>query len=343
MSQHYASNKTKKRLVLISLIFSLFINANRTFEYLMEIFNSGNDHVNYLQWAYGLIMTFVISWSTIYFNLIVLPLAFPLQHKKSKILLSVIGNICLYALFMVMCFLVRKSLFIVNENGVSAYYFGWTVVYVFSFVIYSAMNYQQESLLEQKEKELLQTEKLRSELNEIKGVINPHFLFNSLNTLSALIQLDKTHAGKFVTHLSRIYRYILSSRDKDLITIEEELSFTNDYIQLIKIRHKDNFNVEVKIEPSKKHYLIPPMAIQLLLENAEKHNIFSRSKPLLISIYLEDDLLVVSHYLKERINKVNSTGNGLSSLSKRCRILLKQELVIIKDDKFTVKVPIKAF
>jgi len=309
----------------------------------MEIFDGGNDNVNYLQWSYGLVMPFVITWCTIYINLIVLPMAFPLRHKKSKILLTVLANISLYAFFMAVCFLARNLLFFVNENGITAYYFGWTVVYAFSFIIYSAMNYQQESLLEQKEKELLQTEKLRSELNEIKGVINPHFLFNSLNTLSALIQLDKAHAGKFVTHLSRIYRYILSSRDKDLITIEEELSFTNDYIQLIKIRHNDNFNVEVNIGPIKMQYLIPPMAIQLLLENAEKHNVFSETNPLLISIYLEDDLLVVSHCLKERINKVNSTGNGLSSLSKRCKILLKQELVIIKNDKFIVKVPIKAF
>ncbi len=342
MNQHYGSNKTIKRLVLISLIFSFFINANRTFEYLLEMFSNGTDNVNFLQWAYGLTMTFVMSWSTIYINLIVLPMIFPLKERKSKIVLSVVGNITLYAFFIAVCFLARNSLFIVSEDKVSAYYFGWTVVFAFSFVIYSAMNYQQKSLLDQKEKELLQTEKLRSELNEIKGIINPHFLFNSLNTLSALIQIDKTHAGKFVTHLSRIYRYILSNRNKDLITIEEELLFTNDYIQLIKIRHNDNFNVEVTIEPTKKQYLIPPMAIQLLLENAEKHNVFSRTNPLLISIYLEDDLLVVSHRLKERINKVNSTGNGLSSLSKRCKILLKQELIIIKNDKFTVKVPVKA-
>jgi len=83
MSQYYISNKTKKRLVLISFIFSLFINANRTFEYLMEIFNGGNDNMNYLQWAYGLIMIFVISWSTIYIYLIVLPMAFLLKHKKT--------------------------------------------------------------------------------------------------------------------------------------------------------------------------------------------------------------------------------------------------------------------
>jgi len=343
MSQYYVSKKVIKNLVLISLIFSLFINANRTFDYLIEVVSNSGDYISFLQWSYGLTMTFVISLSTIYVNLIVLPMIFPLKEKKSKILLLVLGNISLYALFMIVCFLAKNLLFIVNDDKITSYYFGWTVVFVFSFVIYSAMNYQQESLLEQKEKELLQTEKLRSELNEIKGIINPHFLFNSLNTLSALIQINKTHAGKFVTHLSRIYRYILSSRDKDLITIEEELSFTNDYIQLIKIRHNDNFNVEVDIEPAKKRYLIPPMAIQLLLENAEKHNIFSRTNPLVISIYIEDDLLVVSHRLKERINKVNSTGNGLSSLSKRCRILLKQELIIIKNDNFIVKVPVKTF
>ena len=339
MKKYDFYNDSIKNLALISCVYALFINANNSIEFIHDLFNGKDSSFGFMRWIFGLMMVFIISWITLLFNLHIIP-RLVMMNKKYGRLKSILCNAFLYASFVLIFIFAANKFYIVNSRRFLPDIFGWTVVYFISLLIFSAIKHQRKSKHEQKEKEILKTEKLRSELNEIKTVINPHFLFNSLNTLNALINIDSVKASKFTTHLSRLYRYILSHRNKDLITIKEELFFINDYVQLIKIRYKDCFNIEVNIKKEHQHCLIPPLSLQLLIENAEKHNAFTESTPLLIRIYIENDFLVVTHPLMERPSNNNSMGNGLSSLTKRCRILFKRDLFIIKNQNFTVKVPI---
>lgn len=342
MKNYNLYNDSIKNLALISCVYAIFINAGNSIELVHDIFNGEDSSFSFIRWTFGLIMVFIISWITLIFNLYIIP-RFEITNNKSSNRKTILYNIFLYASF-VLTFTFAVNKFHIYDSGkFLPNIFGWTVVYSISLLIFSAIKYQRKSKDEQKEKEILKTEKLRSELNEIKMVVNPHFLFNSLNTLNALINIDPSKASKFTSHLSRLYRHILSHRNKDLITIKEELFFINDYVQLIKIRYNDCFNIKTEIDEEHQNCLIPPLSLQLLIENAEKHNVFTVSSPLLVSIYIENEYLVVTHQLRERLASNNNMGNGLSSLSKRCKILFKKDLIIIKNNNFTVKVPLSRY
>lgn len=339
MNKYEFYNDSIVSLAITSFIYSQVINANKTFSFIQNIISNNYYSQSFLDWVFGVVAVFIMSWITLLVNLHLFPRI--LRGKERKVWIgTIIGNIYLYIILGLLFYLSLSSP-IYDASKVIPDLFGWSVVFMISILISNAIKYQRKSKLEAKEKEILLTEKLKSELNEIKTVINPHFLFNSLNTLNALITINPDKASIFTTHLSRLYRYILSNKDKDLISIEDELFFINDYVQLLKIRYRDSFNIKINISEKHKSYLIPPLSIQLLVENAEKHNVFTENQPLTISIFSEDDKIVVSHYLIERTENENSTGNGLSSLAKRCDILLKREIEIIKNDSFTVKVPIR--
>ena len=129
------------------------------------------------------------------------------------------------------------------------------------------------------ENELLKQQSLQNELMALKNQIDPHFLFNSLNSLTSLIR-DNDRATQFVTKLSHMYRYILQSGESDLVTVREELKFTESYTHLIRARYRDRFSIDIEIADKYLDREIPPLALQLLVENAVKHNEISRTNPL---------------------------------------------------------------
>lgn len=196
---------------------------------------------------------------------------------------------------------------------------------------------QRQSLLEN---EQLKQQNLENELVALKNQINPHFLFNSLNTLSSLIREDK-EATTFINKLSYMYRYILQSGDRNLVSLKEELKFLESYIYLIKSRYRDRFTLEITIAESHLEEQIPPLALQLLVENAVKHNEISEENPLTVRIYSKDGYIFVANTLRPRTSLEESTGNGLANLAKRYFLLLKQEISINKDkDLFSVRLPL---
>lgn len=334
----YFSNSIAN-LAFISIVYSFLINANNAILFIQDVIDDGQFSFSFQRLMFGLISVFIMSWITLVVNLHVIPQLIVLGNKYA-LLKAVILNFILYSGFLVILFSLAVRIGVVENSNLIPQAFGWGVVFMISILIYSAIKYQGDIRHEQMEKEALKIEKIKSELNEIKSIINPHFLFNSLNTLNALIKIDAVKASKFTTHLSRLYRYILSSRNKDLISIKEELFFINDYVQLLKIRYNDCFDIKVDIKAEDQVYLIPPLSLQLLIENAEKHNVFNESNPLQIDIFTENEFLVVTHPLMQRALHSNSMGNGLSSLSKRCRILFKRDIHIIKNKNFTVKMPL---
>ncbi len=173
---------------------------------------------------------------------------------------------------------------------------------------------------------LVRAEKLERENSQIryetlKSQLNPHFLFNSLNVLSSLIKKDSDKAQNFVDEFSSVYRYTLDVIEKPVVELKEEIDFAKSFLFLQKIRFDNAVDMEINVDASKLTYLVPPLAIQTLLENAFKHNKATTDSPLKIEIHNENDSLVVINNLQPKIKGADSKGVGLSNLKKRYELL----------------------
>ena len=168
----------------------------------------------------------------------------------------------------------------------------------------------------------LQKENLQSQFDVLKQQVNPHFLFNSLNVLTSLIKLEPDLAEKFSEQLSKVYRYVLENKDNELVDLNTELNFLDAYIFLLNIRFVDKLNVNLNIPEKNRNDQIIPLAMQLLIENAIKHNVMSKSNPLVIDIFIDDNnYLNVINNLQERPSQIASTGVGLKNILNRYQLL----------------------
>lgn len=192
------------------------------------------------------------------------------------------------------------------------------------------------------EAEQLKKENLQSQLEGLKGQVNPHFLFNSLNSLSSLISEDPGKAEKFLDEMSKVYRYMLRTNEDGLTTLETELQFIHSYFHLLKTRYGDGLDMELKIDEKLLHYLIPPLTLQILVENAVKHNMILRDSPLVIQLLTTNSRkLIVTNNLQRKNRMVFSNKVGLNNIHNKYR-LMKQEEILIRDDgkEFAVIVPL---
>lgn len=188
--------------------------------------------------------------------------------------------------------------------------------------------------------EKLKKETLASQLDSLKNQMHPHFLFNSLNILTELIQQNQNSAVKFVEQLSDVYRYVLDSKSKEVIEIESELKFIESFIYLLKIRFSDRIIVTINLTELEQ-MVIPPLALQLLIENAIKHNSISSQSPLFINISQEADHLVVKNNLQRKEVIIRPSGIGLKNIQSRYSFLTDKKVVITQEeDSFIVKLPI---
>ena len=174
----------------------------------------------------------------------------------------------------------------------------------------------------------------------LKNQVNPHFLFNSLNTLSSLVSTQPEIAEKFISRLSSIYRYILENSSKDRIPLELELSFIRDYFFLHKIRDDEKIELEIQVsDPGK--FEILPISLQGLIENAIKHNKATREEPLKIIIFIEGQEIVVKNNLQKMASQVRSTGIGLKNLAERVKLITGRDLFIEETNiYFLVRIPL---
>lgn len=191
------------------------------------------------------------------------------------------------------------------------------------------------------ENEMLKTDNIQSRYLVLMDQVNPHFLFNSLNSLSYLIrenQQDK--ALTFIDELSSIFRYVLQKRSNELVTLQEEIQFTEAYRYLLNIRYEHKLLFEIKIEEEFKERRVPFLCLQPLIENAVKHNVISAKQPLSIFIFTLDGNLVVSNPIISKISTEKSTGIGLTNLANRYKLLTGKNITIDNDGKtFIVSIP----
>lgn len=191
---------------------------------------------------------------------------------------------------------------------------------------------------------LLKKEKIESQYEALKSQINPHFLFNSFNTLITIIEENPGLAVEYVETLSDFYRSILQYREKEVIPLEEELELVRNYVFLLKKRYGDNFNLHIECDTgAKQSILLPPLTLQMLVENAVKHNVISKGKKLEVVISVSPDgrYLVVSNNLQRKMTAEKSTGFGLQSIARRYELLTDSKIIIEETgDAFRVRIPL---
>lgn len=188
----------------------------------------------------------------------------------------------------------------------------------------------------------LQKENLQSQFEVLKQQVNPHFLFNSLNVLTSLIKADPDLAETFTEKLSKVYRYVLENKEKDLVSLSTEMDFLNAYLFLINIRFSGKIIVEIDIDSKYAEYRVLPIAVQMLIENAIKHNTYSKTNPLLINIYTDENgNLIVCNNLKARETIMASTGVGLENITRRYSLISDHVPVFTKTEThFIARLPL---
>lgn len=212
-----------------------------------------------------------------------------------------------------------------------------TVIVCVISVVFITHVYETVFLIKQRQDDLVREEQLERakaevELEVLKNQIDPHFMFNSLNSLSYLIDENQDKAKQFTESLAEVYRYILSNKDQELVILEDELAFLQKYIDLLKLRFGEALKVMFEIkEDEKSQYLIPPISVFIALENVVKHNELSKNSPLTVTIGLDGDGLSVRNRMVKKKSLYHSTKIGLNNLKERFRITVNKE-VTVKDD-----------
>jgi LytS/YehU family sensor histidine kinase len=201
---------------------------------------------------------------------------------------------------------------------------------------------QQTQVYELKSKaQLLEKEKTTVMYENLKQHLNPHFLFNSLTSLSSLIRIDQKQAGDFLDKMSKVYRYILRNKDNETVPLSEELNFVNMYIQLQKTRFEDGLVVEQHIPEDYFYARIVPVTLQNLIENAIKHNTADPENPLLIQLFIENDYLIVKNNLQKKNYVETSNKQGQISMVALYRFLSPLPVIITETEtEYIVKIPL---
>ena len=205
------------------------------------------------------------------------------------------------------------------------------------YIIHLIRRQQQVSV----ENEQLQAENIRNQYEVLKNQLNPHMLFNSLNTLRSLVRENQDKAQDYIQELSRVLRYTLQGNESQSVCLREEMEFVSAYIFLLKMRFENNLQFDIRIDKFYEGYCIPPMSVQVLIENAVKHNEISNRKPLTIHIATDKEgNLSVGNAIQPKWTATSGTGIGLANLAKRYRLLFKKDIQITEDKEFMVSIPL---
>ncbi|MCZ2085393.1 MAG: 2TM domain-containing protein [Flavobacteriales bacterium] len=272
------------------------------------------------------------------------------EDTKKRTVLGVISTVIVNVILVFICNYINFILF--QKGNVSEFFsgsmgfFNWFTINVALFI--SAVLHAKgfvEAWKSSTKQEVVQQKLIAKSANaqfeSLKNQLDPHFLFNSLNVLSSLIDENPDQAQRFTASMSKIYRYVLEQKDKELVTVEEELNFAKTYCDLLKTRFEDSVSFDFDVnEKDLKSYVVP-LSLQLLLENCIKHNFATSSKPLHIKIYSENGNLFIENNLQQREQVKESAGIGLSNIVQRYSLLTKQNVFIEKSATFfKVKIPI---
>jgi two-component system LytT family sensor kinase len=269
------------------------------------------------------------------------------EHTLKRVIWGALGGV---TITMVSLFLLNLFISVVIykdtwKDYISSQSLGW---YVFGLVItlvitliYHAVFFFKLSQAKKVNDQKVIARSATAQFDALKNQLDPHFLFNSLNVLVSLIEENPKAATKFTTSLSKVYRYVLEQRNKELISIDEELNFARSYVGLLKTRFEDSIEIEIPDQGSSPEAKVVPLSLQLLIENAVKHNVVSDSKPLKLRIYEQDNLLIIENNLQKKQVIKKSSGVGLQNIAGRYRLLTDRRMSIEETTtSFKVHLPI---
>jgi two-component system, LytTR family, sensor kinase len=268
---------------------------------------------------------------------VLLKYRFPLPHQVTRRLTFIILTLLLMSgLFLLLLFRVFEQLsflkFHFDENSFVWAYFVLGIANIFLTFLHEGIDRYESWKVSQEEMEQLKKTYSRGRLQGLKSQVNPHFLFNSLNSLSSLISEDEEQAEKFLDEMSKVYRYMLRNDEEPLVTLDTEMKFVASYTYLLKTRYGDGLQVKLDIDESEREKMLPPLSLQTIIENAITQNTISKSAPLQISIAAKgNDILEVINTLQpKQITAELDTESGLDNLVNKYE-LLNEQAVVIKD------------
>lgn len=310
---------------------------------LMSIPKIAERHFNLYETVVNFVLTTLFSLFVWYFNIYTLP-----TYSKKDIATGfsvgrMIKNLVIG--FLIMLVLASLQQFILSHLPFTA-----TVVmvevrgvligitfYMFIHLLYQSYHNQQVSI----ELERSKMDNLGAQYELLKQQVNPHFLFNSLNTLKYMVESRDEHTVEFVLKLSDFYRFTLESRKLNLIKVSEELKILESYVYLLKARFEEGIDLSITVDPQVHQTYIPPFTLQLLVENCIKHNVVSLERPLQVKVYSEGDYIVVQNQIQLKRTPEASTGMGLENINQRYTHMLDKKIIIEPTEQlFTVKLPV---
>lgn len=330
---------------LFALLLSVYTYLNTEFCQVYDYFNIR------IEWyvAFGTILA--ITFLTLEGNRLIEPLLrkkIPPENYKTRFPVGffLAGSVLstLVALTVVLFVGMALHSFSLSENFTPIklnLMYAWLVNLLFH-LINTIIFYFKEYRSSRLEAEELKSAQALAELQLIKSQVNPHFLFNNLNVLSALVMQNHSEANRFIEEFSKVYRYILHNHENELVPLKTELHYINPYIFLLQKRFGDGLQVSIDIPEAYSDRLIIPAAIQMLIENAIKHNVVSRNRPLHISLHANgNNSIVITNNLQVKQSTEPSTGIGLRNIMKRYELVSDREVGIMKNEScFTVTLPL---
>lgn len=332
--------KEKKKTSLIAFIIgiALFITERL-------LFKVSNDNL-LEQFIVLQLYSFVITFANTILNEKINKFVTWEEQPKKRLLYGAIGSIIVTMLIIVLLRLfvvvfIQHNTFEDFLNTKPAYYIYSFIILMNILIVIHAIHFF-KAMTEKKVKKHKVISKTQSaKFESLKNQLDPHFLFNSLNVLTSLIEENPKKAEKFTTKLSKIYRYVLTQKNEDLVLATQELTFANTYTDLLKMRFEDALIFDIPEKLSNENLKIIPLSLQLLLENAVKHNVITSDKKLRIKIYEEENYLVIENNIHKKSTLEKSTKVGLQNIVDRYSLLTKSQVIIKNDNKtFSVRLPL---
>lgn len=325
-----------KRYVLLYALIAGFLMSLTPFSLAFLPNRHGPSHqdVQLLDAFMLLFLNIALFYSSLWVNLLLVE-----KPKSRKILFNVLA----YIGFTLLAIIIHKPIWSMLEHLSIGFFIRDElgrnlIIFSISAIVANAFHsFQQNQLMKNKILEI-QRQSLAGQIESLKQQINPHFFFNSLNTLSGLAQEDTQKTLEFIEKLSQVFRYVLEIQEKNVVSVDEEMNFARAYIYLLKVRFEEKFTIDIHPDLDD-NAMVSSLCTQLLLENCFKHNSMSNSHPLKIEIKTDNGYLVICNSIMQ-MSQTSGNGIGLKNLDERSKLLTGKPIEITTDNEcFTVKVP----
>lgn len=268
-----------------------------------------------------------------------------IKNPKKRLIIQIVAStlfttVTLFVLMYILHQIKFRDGRIINRKMVETFIPVLSITYVVLAINISKQFFKslKDSLLEV---EKYKTESANAQLQNLKNQLNPHFLFNNLSVLSSLVYQNQDRAVDFINELSKVYRYVLDNKNAELVSLQEELGFLNHYIYLLKIRFGENITFLIKIDENTEGGYLPPMCLQMLIENTIQHNEASQANPLKVVIYTENNRLIVENPIQPRSDATDSSQMGLKNIQARYAFFTEEKIAVTQTGKiFKVVLPL---